>query len=404
MTCNGDDPAATRCVVSVVQHIACQRTATQMNQYSGTQRKKVTASLRQIFVGDALSMPVHWYYRRADIMRAFPPNGVEKFEAAPKMHPSSIMSLHSTSRGGRGTQSENTAIVGNVILKGKAKYWGQSAMHYHQGMPAGENTLNAWCARLMLNWVVQQDLQSLEVIDWLKQYEQFMTAEPPQHPDTYAESYHREFFANRALGKALTDCGGHTHDTPSMGALVTMLPFAMALLSEHPIPVVQEKCRELVYATHPDDLLMDVVNACVQLMAQLLTAGPEDVTELCCAAAEVVPGGNIRRYFPVMVAGEQKILSLVAEDSAVIGNRYSPACYITDSWPGVCYLVAKYHRMPEAGLLVNTNLGGENAHRGSVLGCLLGLVSGESVGLYAQLKNYTALNTEIECWCDRFCI
>jgi hypothetical protein len=347
-------------------------------------------------------MPVHWFYRRGDIQRSFPPNGIERFEAAPAHHPSSIMSLHSTSRGGRGAQRTESSVVGDVILKDRAKYWGQPNMHYHQGMPAGENTLNAWCARHMIQWTSAHGEDPMCISDWLEHYERFMTADPPQHPDTYAESYHREFFANRMAGRALTDCGGHTHDTPSMGALVTMLPFALALLPGHSKDQVKSQCRELVYATHPDELLMHVVDACVELMAALLTAAPDDVVSLCCDASEVVPGGNIRHYFPAGPYNDQKIMRLVSDDSEVIGRRYSPACYITDSWPGVCYLLAKYYQTPQTGLLVNTNLGGENAHRGSVLGCLLGLAGADTVALYRQLNHYEALNTEIIAWCNRF--
>ena len=36
----------------------------------------------------------------------------------------------------------------------------------------------------------------------------------------------------------------------------------------------------------------------------------------------------------------------------------------------------KYHDQPEQGLIVNTNLGGDNVHRGAVLGALLGAADG----------------------------
>ena len=52
-------------------------------------------------VADAVAMPVHWYYNPHDIEKAFP-GGIMGFEAAPGYHPASIMSLHSTSKGGRG--------------------------------------------------------------------------------------------------------------------------------------------------------------------------------------------------------------------------------------------------------------------------------------------------------------
>lgn len=49
---------------------------------------------------------------------------------------------------------------------------------------------------------------------FLKAYIGFMTADPPRHPDTYAESYHRGFFANLEKGLPPEKCGMVTHDTP----------------------------------------------------------------------------------------------------------------------------------------------------------------------------------------------
>jgi ADP-ribosylglycohydrolase len=56
----------------------------------------------------------------------------------------------------------------------------------------------------------------------------------------------------------------------------------------------------------------------------------------------------------------------------VVGGLYSPACYIEDSFPSVLYLAARYAHDFEAALIANTNAGGDNCHRGSVLGALLG--------------------------------
>ena len=40
------------------------------------------------------------------------------------------------------------------------------------------------------------------------------------------------------------------------------------------------------------------------------------------------------------------------------------------------YLALKYADDPEAGLVANANLGGDNCHRGAVLGALLGAATG----------------------------
>jgi hypothetical protein len=59
-------------------------------------------------------------------------------------------------------------------------------------------------------------------------------------------------------------------------------------------------------------------------------------------------------------------------DDWVVGPRFSTACYVEDSIPAVIYLALKYHDDPENAVIANTNLGGDNAARGAVLGALMG--------------------------------
>jgi hypothetical protein len=63
-------------------------------------------------------------------------------------------------------------------------------------------------------------------------------------------------------------------------------------------------------------------------------------------------------------------------DEVVVGRLLSPACYVDDAVPATLYLALKYARDPERALIVNTNLGGDNCHRGAVLGALLGAAHG----------------------------
>lgn len=380
-------------------------------------KTRAESALKMLFIGDALSMPVHWYYRPMDIWHAFPPRGIRQLSPAPAVHPGSIMSLHSTSSGGRSAQHKVSApkIIGDVILKGREHHWNQKQVHYHHGLAAGENTLNSWCAHLLMNWVTGRAIEANTVIyhgeSWLNHYIEFMTADPPRHPDTYAESYHRGFFANLVAGKPVTECGAITHDTPSMGALVTVAPLAMALLPNTALESVQEICRQHVWSTHPDDLLLKVVDSYVKLISLLLNrkgSDDQDVIAWVCDAATVVDGGNINGLGYALAAdsdaaAEENLMRYLSQDMTVVGGRYSLACYITDSWPAVCYLAARHFKDPKRALLINTNLGGENAHRGSVLGTLLGLVSGSSVEqFYHGLRRYNEIEKDIDQWSKYF--
>jgi len=343
---------------------------------------KARSGLQLMFIADALSMPVHWYYDPRDISRQFP-GGIQGFEAAPAGHPSSIMNLHSTSGGGRGGQSGS--IVGEVILKGRKGLWGQPGVHYHHGMPAGENTLNAHCARLMLRHLNARDYNGPS---FLEAYVGFMTADPPLHPDTYAESFHRGFFANWRAGRDLTRCGAITHDTPSIGGLVMIGALALTLLARGmSVDRVKQAARTQLGYTHPDEGLARVCDAYVELLNRLmLSTSVDDARKQIAAVAGATVGAGIMRL----------LHKPPRDDSLVVGGKYSLACYIDSSWPVVLYLAHKYLEDPLQGLLQNTNLGGENCHRGAVLGTLLGAASVCRLELFGQLLHADQIQAEIE--------
>ena len=349
--------------------------------------ERARAGLRSLYVGDSLAMPVHWYYNPMDIFKDFPV-GIQQLEDAPTHHPSSIMSLHSTAQGGRRKQAGDGGreIVGQVILKGKRPFWDIPHQHYHQGMRAGENTLNAHCARVVTRSITASG-GHYDPKRFVADYISFMTADNPQHPDTYAESFHRGFFAHLENGSPPERCGAITHDTPSVGGLVMVPPIAIAtLLQGDSLESTQKVCREHLFLTHPDPFLAKICDAFVQLISTLLFRDVDENPEQYIAdTAQRSMGINVR-----------SLVARARSDSDVVGGRYSPACYITDSWPSILYLASKYVQDPQAGLLANTNLGGDNVHRGAVLGVILGLATSRTVDDFFQnLKDRQAVDEEI---------
>ena len=98
---------------------------------------------------------------------------------------------------------------------------------------------------------------------------------------------------------------------------------------------------------------------------------------------EVLSGKSLREVLVQQIQDQKNPLYgfpylqwLGDADEAVVGRRLSTACYVEDSVPSVLYLALKYHDQPEQGLIANTNLGGDNVHRGAVLGALLGAANG----------------------------
>ncbi len=356
-------------------------------------RQRANAALQSLFVGDALAMPVHWYYNPMDIYRQFR-GGIQNMEAAPAHHPSSIMSLHSTRQGGRSARAAGRPgreIVGDVILKGRRQYWGKANCHYHHGMQAGENTLNAHCTRVLMRCLAANH-GHYDQDCFLSGYIELMTAEPARHPDTYAESYHRGFFANLEAGKPADQCAAVTHDTASIGGLVSIAPIVFAeRLAGRSLEDVQALCHRHLYLTHPDDYLAKVCRDYVGLLDELLFR--EEGEE----AAGLISAWS-KRSISLQLS---EIMPKIHNDNDVVGKLFSSACYITDSWPSVLYLAYKYCHALEAGLLSNTNLGGDNVHRGSVLGVILGLCEAQtSDSLFSQLQDRSELEQEISALLD----
>jgi len=353
--------------------------------------RRACAALRNLFVADALAMPVHWYYKVSDIEKAFP-GGIRQLEAAPQFHPSSIMSLHSTTGGGRrfGNLNRSPEIVGDVILKGRQQYWGHANVHYHQGMQAGENTLNAQCVRVLMRCLGARS-GHYDPAAFLADYIRFMTADPPLHNDTYAESYHRGFFANLQQGLPPEKCAAVTHDTPSIGGLVSIAALVLSQrLNGLTLQSVITDARVHLGLTHPDALLARICDSYVQLIDKLLFYQSEGEGDASVAAIIAdVAKSSVGIDLPALISKKR-------DDREVIGQLYSPACYIDGAWPGILYLLYKYWDQPEAALLANTNLGGDNVHRGAVLGVLLGLVHGQTVERwYSALVDREQIDQEI---------
>lgn len=371
-----------------------------MNNNS-TQLRRVDSALRTAFIADSLAMPVHWYYQPLEIELAFV-GGIQRFEAAPEFHPSSIMSLHSKNKGGRQSADKTRSasatngafwnkpapqVVGDIILKDKAQFWDTPNVHYHQGMKAGENTLNAHCARVLMRSLTHSS-GSYDRNDFVSAYIDFMTVQPPAHSDTYAESYHRGFFANLAQGRKPEKCAMKTHDTASIGGLVTIGPlvFSERLKGTNEADI-QIACRAHLALTHPDEFLMQVCDRYVTLLCGLIDEGEGgDVKGLLVEASKSLPSfdlaGLVKRNLP---------------DQHVVGHLFSRACYISDSWPIVLYLAYKYQDDPWQALRVNTNLGGDNVHRGIVLGTILGLQTGTvAANWFTKLADHKVIAQEID--------
>ncbi len=107
------------------------------------------------------------------------------------------MNLSNTGGAGRG--SDKGDIVGSVILHGKKQFWGRGQNnHYHLGLLAGENTLEAQLTRLLTRQMTKDNEFNSD--NFRESYMSFMQT-PGSHNDTYAATAHRMFFKNLIEGK-----------------------------------------------------------------------------------------------------------------------------------------------------------------------------------------------------------
>lgn len=294
------------------------------------------------FIGDALAMPVHWCYDRTALKRDY---GVVREYVAPRNpHADSIL-----------WRSEYTPLnERGDILREQAQYWGQRGIHYHQFLRAGENTLNLQLAKVLADSLIANGRYDAD--DYLARYIAFMLT-PGQHRDTYVEEYHRKFFTAYARGTAPRKCaGGDIH----IGGLAHVGVLCAFLAPD--VKAARAAVREHIGLTHRSD--------------DVLAAGDALAKILCEAIAGAELRDAILRHGADWFSRRKADQWSREPDEVVIGHRVSPACYIADAFPASLYLGWKYAGDFEAGVIANANVGGDNCHRGAVVGALLGAGAG----------------------------
>ncbi|XP_033731003.1 uncharacterized protein LOC117320541, partial [Pecten maximus] len=351
-------------------------------------------------IADALAMPVHWYYNPDDIKDGYG-GWLTGFTAPAKHHPSSIITVSATDSSGRtGWGEKSKPVIGNIILHGKLKYWTSQdrSIHYHQGMKAGDSTLNSLMALQMLKTMMKIDpkgvMNEREMRGHvLEDYVSFMTT-PSTHNDTYAESFHRSFFkdwsSEESPPKTASDLlrwtearyvkkskGSSDHQLVVIGSIVPAVPWIIRNAHKTESECA-ESTVEFIKLTHPEPSLVPYIDMYARLLHGVIN-GKDLVEEVnkCMERSEL--GGSRKK---TMIQGFLEHASKYpqgSEDqlgrcqSAV--SRLGSACYIDGAMSSLLFLAAQFNENFNTGVLMNANSGGENCHRGAALGALLGAAS-----------------------------
>lgn len=293
-------------------------------------------------------MPVHWYYDRAALDRDYP--DLTHFCAPLDHHPDSILwRSHYTALNEKGD-----------ILHDQARFWGKPHIHYHQNLKAGENTVNFKLARLLYQQVTVAGRYSEEA--WLDLYIEKMLT-PGWHRDTYLEEYHRGFFTRYSQGKNPRKCGIKDEH---IGGLATV-PALVAALHQQRLgrEDIRQTVKSHVTLTHRHSNVLRAADCLTRLLIDLSD-------EIPLHEAIMHSAGD---WFSTKKASAWAR----QDDRAIIGRKLSPACYIDQAFPAALYLAWKYHDDFDAAIMANAKVGGDNCHRGAVVGSLVALADTSSV-------------------------
>jgi ADP-ribosylglycohydrolase len=312
-------------------------------------------------VADALAVPGHWYYDRDALRRDY--GRLDYYQTPRNPHPDSIL-----------WRSEYHALnARGDILREQAVFWGQRGIHYHQFLEAGENTVNFRLATELYDQVRSRG--DYDPGHWAGRYIECMLT-PGWHRDTYLEEYHRAFFTRYAQGKEVTKCG---ISDEHIGGLA-QIPALLAALPDN--ADWRAATREHLALTHRHSNVQRASDCLARLLISI-TAGTPVRDAIAREAGDWFSSKKASRW-------------ATRPDDDIIGNVMSPACYIDQAFPAALYLVWKYHDQFESGIIANAMVGGDNCHRGAVVGSILAAANGINHRWIAGLQACRAISNTLK--------
>lgn len=289
---------------------------------------------------DALAMPVHWYYDRQALRQDY--GTIDRFMAPKNPHPDSIL-----------WRSSYTPLnQQGDILHQQAQYWGQRGIHYHQFLSAGENTLNFQLGKALIELIEQHG--NYDPARWVDRYIEIMLT-PDWHRDTYLEEYHRGFFKRYAAGKQPLKCAVRDEHIGGLAQVPALLKALAPLQPE--LPELTRLVKQHVGLTHAHANVLRAADTLTRILYRL-AEGDSLIPTLQREAGDWLSTRKADKW-------------QTQPDTKIIGERFSPACYIDQAMPASLYLCYKYANDPVAGLIANAQVGGDNCHRGAVVGSIL---------------------------------
>lgn len=417
---------------------------------------KIAASLTGMVVGDALAVPVHWYYSPQKLRAEY--GEITGMMAAKNTHAESMVQgmsytgtidiMHDKARFYEGnTLAKEAQKLSQAEIEARrddhGNYIGTKAeerVHYHGTLKRGQNTANGCIARLLIRYLGETNANGKDLYDpdeYLEKFYKYMVTPPTpnddaqlnNHNDIYLDVFCRRFFANASNGTPLRHCAVTQRESWSIGSLdgvVLTLPIIAGYANESP-SFVTGRAMEHHMLTHKSITVTATIVVLVPLLLELYRGAdlhqaldramrsmrPPKITgrQLADSYVTAKGPGNIAKHEKwkqhMELDGSETTYELVHRmlewnDEDVAGfrdredSRLSTACYCEHGFHLVLYLAYKYGKTdPAKALLQNVMVGGHSTARGAILGAILGAYHG-SIPFADDLCAPSVINQEVQ--------
>jgi hypothetical protein len=293
--------------------------------------------------------------------------------------------------------------------------------HYHHGLKAGENTLAAHLVRVLMRSVIQHGRYDQSV--FLSDFIEHLTT-PGRNRDPYCEIYIRRWFENYSHGLPPHACAELQRNVWSIGSHGGLLrPLVISAIAESAYQGLG-LAIEHQNLTHRSENVAGALGVLVPLLNALLT-GAEPYRAITAYARQIriprvtgdelfaayrdhqgpgnIPAREMWQFHTLLSDVPFEVDQLVrqCEEPDVINHLFATACYPEHGLPLLLYFAQNHAVEVEATLLANANAGGDNVHRGMVLGLIVGAANDElPLHLKQGLTAFDELQGEIEGFTD----
>ncbi|MDN5881130.1 MAG: ADP-ribosylglycohydrolase family protein, partial [Nitrosospira sp.] len=293
----------------------------------------------------------------------------------------------------------------------------EDRFHYHHGLAAGENTLAAHLVRVLLRSVIR--VGRYDPQDFLDGFVAHLTT-PGKNRDPYTEIYLRRWFENYSRGLPPHACAELQRNAWSIGSHGGVIrPLILAMLVESAYQglgfAIEHQCL-----THRSEnvasslgILVPLLNSLVRgadpveaisLYAKLIRIPRITGEELFAAYREHggpdnIPKDEMWQLHVKLDDAPYAVIRLARQhaEPEVIRHLLATACYPEHGLPLLLYLIMKHNLDVAESLLANANAGGDNVHRGMIMGLIVGASNDDlPTHLMEGLADRAELKTEID--------